>query len=592
MASNPLFDGHTKVFGVDASSDPSENPAAYLSGAINRSFRGGINRGRPAMQTMELSFDSDESKEIFQKGAINGQFAYERWRYGVNSRLIVSVHDRVLAGDISGRQIDFKTIMTGRTPEYLHSWMVQVEDRLYYQNGIQTPMGWNGVSSSYECEQMPIATAMAYTQGRLVVFTDDNYSIISDHIYGNGLVDTRGVEKFTEYQQYNDLGAIAARVQLGPIVGGLPLRQTNTINNQGDLIVFCEKGAFSLDLSGKRSEWLFTGIDRVQMSGRGAISHYSLTAANEDIWYVTKQGEISSFKMERSERSKEWGDTSLSREVQLYMNFTSEDRMQFTSSVRFDNRLLTTCAITMANSELGGRHRFGQGIVSLDFDKGSTTQPKSGFSWDGVWTGINPVQLSVVSTLEGDRCFSCSFDEDGQNRIYEITKSQGPDDFEGKLKSMVSMYVTPYLFEVQSPTEAPYLKTLEGVRGWVSEVYGKASIKVEYRPDFTKKWNELNEFPFFLEKEPPFKLPINRSALQAQFQTGAPGDEAEGENLARIAQQFQIKATITGEMAVNHLIAEASYEKDGDEATDCVGVTFSKVPEGPNEEIFDYKLSK
>lgn len=606
ISTSVAYDGHTRILGVDTSSDPAETSPRYLSGAINRSFRSGRNQTRPGYSCLKHEFADEETKNIFQKGAVTCCFGYKKWRTFSTPALVVAVHDRIVVGEVAGNKIRFKTLIKGLQTGYMQSWMIQVHDRLYFQNGIQNPIGWDGVGEAYfipstSADGMPIGTAMAYNQGRLVVFTTDNYAIVSDYIYGNGVRDTKGVEKFTEWKFNTDLGAIGTPADLGSIVGGISIPRPGTINGQAELLVMCEQGAYTLDLTGERSTWFTKGIQTPVLQGRGGASAYSLVAANSDVWFSTADAEISSYKYERSEREKVWGDTALSREVGLYLGFTDPSRMKYVSSVRAANRLLTTCCITTKPGSLGGTHRYGQGIVALDFDKGSTVNAKAGFSWDGLWTGLNTVQLVNLYVNGNTRCLSVSHDEDGINRVYEITKKDNNDFREDGSESMIqSAYETPFMFETVEPQEAPILRSFRGCNLHASGVRREAFFSFRYRSNYRQKWHDLHG---------PVRLGVTQEAtdaakqnvlpnyglLEGMIQTPEPREsdcEANYE-LTRVANSFQVEVSIKGVATVNRFQAEASLHEEP-QVTSCNetdGVLlYGQYPQLTERDFFGYKI--
>lgn len=567
MPEESQFDGHTKVIGVDTSSDPSENPSRLLSGAINRSFRGGVNRTRPPYNGLEHIFADDETEDVFNRGAVSAAYGYTKWRDRGNSQIVMACSDRLLSCIVAGNRVTIKTVVEGISKGLLNGWFIQVADNLYFQNGLQFPLWWNGVDK-YEylsgTGTIPIGTCMGFSQGRLIVHTSNNYSIIGDHIYGNALTDTRGAEKFTEYQLYGDLGAIGTDVDLGAIVGSIAIPKAQTPNFQGDHLVLTENGAFTLTLSGLRSEWINSGIQNTVLKGRGACSSHSIVAANGDIWFATSDGGITSFKFDRSERDRYWGETSMSREVGEYLSYTHPTHRQFISSAVFDNRLLTTCAFTFKHSELGGFHRYAEGLVSLDFDRGSTSQPKSGYAWDGLWTGLNISHLVPLSVNGDRRCFAISHDEDGRNRIYEIGKSGYHDTtVEGKSRKIVSFYHTPYLFEQVEPNELYAVRELQGARLVLSDIPDNVNLSVLYRPDYYKKWFPLLEdaqVGYLPKKEAPFDITQSTDNFQVEIQTPAPVGNDCIESTKQQSHQglhFQVGVRIEGAANVNILSVEA-----------------------------------
>ena len=598
---NALYDGHTRVLGVDTNTNPADLPPGYLAGAVNRAFRGGTNRTRPSFQSLELVFDTAANQAVFEQGAIQGALGYTAVTNGASSGIVVAVADRILFGAVKGSKILFQLVHSGIDPTLLHSWFVQVQDRIYWQNGSQRPVGWDGINPAYVLNNdngdgMPVGTFSVFVQGRLAVVTTDGYVIISDNIYGNGLTNTRGVESFIEWQQFNDIGAIGSYSQFGQTTGAIAVPLPQTINGQGQLLIMQERGAYTLDLSGARSTWLTGGIQTIALIGRGGASPHALIPANDDVWFLTSEGQISSYKTDFSDQDKQWGRTSLSREVQAYLNFTAGNLRQFVSGAVIDNRLLMSCAIQAVPCKLGGAHRYGLGMVSIDFDRGSSVSPKPGFAWDGLWTGPRPCAFAQL-TVDGNlRTFILSHDTDGLNRIYEQQSlgTDGVDVVDGKEIPIRSQFDTQYLFEQRSPQERPLLKTLTGCEGIISEMIRGGEIALDYRPNFHEEWFKLmDQTPVGCPNIPDNSADRNFGTRYLPFQSPTVTPECEdGQGrLAFRAYQYQLRMKLSGGISVPFLQAKAIPKKEVRKATCSSGQPANCGPIlGPGENLFEYQL--
>lgn len=610
------WDGHGSMVGVDTGTHPSLLQDQFAVSAVNRTFRGGRNQTRPPIQQKKLIFDTEESEALFKYGNLSGAFAYQKHFKNTQPHIIVAVADRILKGRMFGDTIEFSTLWEIGNPEFMHAWFVQAEDRLYYQNGVEEPMGWDGRGAAYRVEgglandNMPTGTIMAYIHGRVVVFTSNNHAIIGDHIYGNGLTDTSGAEKFIEAQYYNDLGAIATPAMLDDITGAIPLPNIPNRNAQGPLLVLTKRGAYTLELDGARgldsgdrgqvSGFLFSDIQQIVMTGVGGASDKSVVAANNDIWFRTSDGGMSTFKFERSESEREWGDTNLSREVQRYMAMDAPRHHQYTSSILAHNRLITSCALTVRPNEIDGygHHRYGQGMVALDFDRGSTVNRRPGFGWDGLWTGINPVQFVSLTVDQELRPLALSHDEDGQNRIYELMPDgyRGSDMAEGTQKKIVSFYETPYLFDERDDNNRVVGKRIKGARVEVSDVTGESEVEVKFRPNHYPCWSPLGE-PVKVGSEPEgLDEPTDQKDFYDIIRIGSPEPDLCEQGSVRLVDRasfFSARVEIEGSMSVDQLqlVAEVYPESN---APTCLDIdreeAFGELISCPEPNLLDYKI--
>ena len=59
---------------------------------------------------------------------------------------------------------------------------------------------------------------------------------------------------------------------------------------QGELVVFCENGSFTLDLSQDRTTWQASNIQKVSLIGRGCRSPWSISGVNNDVYFRCDDG--------------------------------------------------------------------------------------------------------------------------------------------------------------------------------------------------------------------------------------------------------------------------------------------------------------
>jgi hypothetical protein len=149
-----VFDGFTSIIAQDSATHPSYLPDSYVSESVNRTFRGGINRTRPAIRWLQLYPGEGQSETIvndIQSGNFQGSYPYRTTNYDTSDGLLVSVSGVIYFIKINNNvgycyelPKDNITLTTWNDPSLLHTWFVQAEDRVYIQNGNQAAISWGG----------------------------------------------------------------------------------------------------------------------------------------------------------------------------------------------------------------------------------------------------------------------------------------------------------------------------------------------------------------------------------------------------------------------------------------------------------------
>lgn len=597
-----LYDGFIACFGVDGSTNPSMLKSGMMSSAVNRTFRGFRNRTRPPFKEIAISFSDDATEQIFKRGAVQSAIGYRAAIGNPKAKIVVAVGGRLISLEISGNVGYAKTIYNKLNPSFMNGWFVQVEDRIYFQDGLNRPLGWDGVGEVYELpdepESMPTGTAMAYTQGRLAVTTPDNHVIISDHIYGNQLTNTRGVETFKEYAQYNDIGVFGTPSNLGPITGITPVTQPGTVNAQGPLLVMCSNGAYTISTSSPRSQWLTSGVQLTVLTGRGGAGDKAITNVNNDVWFLSSDGVITSYAFEHQYRSSESATASISLEVDQYMSLTSDFMMPYASMIVSDNRLLTTTAIQRSPSTEGGFHRYGLGMVALDLYAGPTDQQKASMLWDGLWTGIQPCELINLYADKHQRSFAISFDGD-ENRIYEICRSGYDDEIGGKRVKIKSSFSTGGLLIQRNFNERPIDKSATAVSMSISGCVNKCTVGADIKPIYYPMWTKAMEDRTIGSDRRPIELGILKMNASPQY-AGIRGDTIQSDaremasyRLIKRSSGFQVRVNCVGSMFVERLQLQAETIPDTTSAADAeIDDNADELITGSVENLFDYQISK
>lgn len=574
------FDGHTIIRGVDTSSDPSLISSGQVAiDAVNRKFRGGVSRTRDSFRSMRLEFDSGGTEETFTNGNVSGVFAYKKINNANQAHLIVAVGNKLLAGRVHSQVVSFKCLADSIDPSYQHSFFVQAENILVWQNGKQEALVWDGLSAKAKTASdavsglnnpapIPVGNIMVYAHGRIFVATEQNLVYASDHIYSQGFGKNETVTNFSESTYPSSGDGFGTYSQIGRITGMAVLPRHPETNGHGEVVVLGEFGAWAINPAPVRNEWTNEDIQQIILIGRGCASPHSVTAVNNDIFYRCTDRTISSLKSAITDRNQLWTDRSQSREVQRYLDYDNSEPLRFSSGMFADNRLLMSCAIRSALSKGYGIHRFGLGLVSLDFDRGnSTVRSDEGFSWDGLWTGPRVTGMAQLQVDRFETNFVFSYDSDEKNRIYVLEKdSLRNDNIDGVDKPIEGFYIIGDLFNSTDPTGLPIKGKMLGTMAYLSDINEESSISMDYRPDRYPLWDEIM-CKNVVGSECTDKDDNCFNAVKRY--SDVVGSESPDSTKSRSAVShslnqgwaFQVKTNITGVLTVNRIAAEAKVTK-------------------------------
>lgn len=350
--------------------------------------------------------------------------------------------------------------------------------------------------------QMPIGTIMAYAYGRVVVSNAQNNIYVSDIIYGNGFTNTENTQNFTEQTYWAEGGSFTPPASLGLVTGMRVMPSLNiNVRGQGELVIFCENGSFTLDLSQNRTTWQLINIQKVSLIGRGCRSPWSIAGVNNDVYFRSDDG-WAFYNNAQVDFYQALSFKKISREVQPWVNYDTPWLRQFESAMFFDNRLIATVSpFTVANANPAyGLHRPSRAMIVLDVEMPSKIEADASLPtrWNGLWEGPQPTQLLSVQINGVQRGFCFSFDADGVNRLYELQNSSvlatGVDDYSQVYGSVPikSFFITKRFDFAPNPGASKFVrKSLVGGEMWISNLKEEVTASCEFRPDSYVCFNKL-----------------------------------------------------------------------------------------------------
>lgn len=197
---------------------------------------------------------------------------------------------------------------------------------------------------TYHPMEVPKGLFMEYALGRLCVVSVDRKTMhIGDIIRTTpDSADIESVLWFTEELYLAESFVFSLPASQGRIrsVGAIPFMGWPT--GQGDLLISGDKGLSTLSLAYQRTEWLTKPLQKIAMTGVAIASQVGQVGYNGDMIFRDLEFGIRTFRLTNAEYSKGPGQTPMSAEMNRVFFADDKDKLQFSSMVVFDNRLLAT----------------------------------------------------------------------------------------------------------------------------------------------------------------------------------------------------------------------------------------------------------
>jgi hypothetical protein len=181
----------------------------------------------------------------------------------------------------------------------------------------------------------------------------------------------------------------------------------------------------------------------------------------------------------------QWGDTQAAIEETRLLEFEDRAVLQDTSAVQFDNRLLVTGLPKQTANGI-----VHQAIMPLNFDLIGTISNKLSPCWEGIWTGLDILQIVCANFGGRDRCFAFVISRKDQSlQLWEITDYSYRDADDARITTIAELPAFTWGKEYE-------LRELLTLELWVDRVVGKVDAKVEYRVDSDACWQPWHSWQF------------------------------------------------------------------------------------------------
>lgn len=552
---------------VASENNPNGLPRNALAWANNATTRGGGVIQRTGWQPICTIHDST--------GLYQGGLMYEQTN-GL-PYLVVAISGRFyrirLDTDNSIDDITGPLSFPATAPLY---HFVQGEEFMVVQAGdyVTLPAFWDGslmrhsIGLSGVNKELPAAGPMVYYQGRLWYGLYRQYTAgdIVRGPSGNPVYSLRdSILKVTENPLAVGGDGFAVPTQAGNIRALQYAANLDTALGEGTLYVFTRKQVYALDVPISRDSWSKaadgagnngTPNQRVVQRNNGGVSDRSIVAVNGDLFYQSLDPGIRSL-FTALRYFNQWGNTPISANLDRVMPFMDRGLMQYSSGVEFNNRLLM--AILPEQRPQGVVHL---GIAPLDFDPIGTLGTKMAPAWEGIYEGLDVLQLFTGDFGGRERCFAVSVSRvDASIQLWELTVDQRYENGDNR----VSWYIETPAWTWQREFD---LKRLDGGELWLDKLFGTVDGTVYYRVDGNPCWHFWHAFQICTARSScedinnPVCYPLDPYREADRFPITLPTPPtpecySQNHRPVNIGHQFQLKIEIKGWCRIRGVIVYA-----------------------------------
>lgn len=256
---------------------------------------------------------------------------------------------------------------------------------------------------------------------------------------------------------------------------------------QGRLFAYTQKGAHGLSVPVTRADWIAANSQNqpllvpVQLAN-GAASDRAIVAVNGDLFYQSPNADIRTL-LTAVRYFNQWGNIPISANVNRVIKFTDLSLLRFGTGIYFDNRLIQSTLPILTGQ--GVAH---QAMTVLDFESISTFGDNLQPTWQGMYEGLDVLQLFTGAFSTGERAFAVVRSRiDGSIELWELTKDDRFDDINKRIQMMVEFPAFTWGNEFS-------LKQQISGEIWIDRLYGEVTFTLEYRPDGESCWQKWHEW--------------------------------------------------------------------------------------------------
>lgn len=313
---------------------------------------------------------------------------------------------------------------------------------------------------------------------------------------------------------------------------------------QGPLQVYTALKVFSCQAPVVRAQWtsVTNPILTESLIDSGGLGQNSTIAVNGDTMFRSVKG-VQSLVLARRDFAT-WGNVPISREMQRVLLTELQSLLPIGSAVTFDNRML----MTVRSSLVEGHGVVSDGVIAINFDPISTIQGKAPSVWDGVWPGLNVLQLVTGEFELTERCYFFALDSGNKIKLRELMPSTSTQFADNSNTRIYWFFETHAMFgKTVDPKRA--LKCLEDGEIYVDELEGEVLFETFYKPDQWPCWIPWHSWTECQKLTGANDQPQFRPRMGLGTPSKTPCDKSTNRPFVH-AYTYQIRVQVTGKCRV------------------------------------------
>lgn len=262
--------------------------------------------------------------------------------------------------------------------------------------------------------------------------------------------------------------------------------------NYGPLYVATKGSIHIYDAELPREQWIQTQFGRLELSGTGIVGQRAHSIIGSDVMFQDVYGRVHSLTKNQNDERSGWATTNISREVYHWLNTPNKEYLDVGFITYWNNRVFIGANpyryVTRGYRGEAVYDYAHRGMVVLELDNVSSIAGVGAPSWAGVWTGINPMEATVVN----DKLYIVSKDADGFNRTYVVDEQARFDEWHGtKVPIRSRIYTRAYDAEI--PLTEKHEHSAEITTGTIAENF---KVTLRRKPLHITSWALWNTFEF------------------------------------------------------------------------------------------------